>query len=286
MTTNTKGYLLAAASAAAYGINPIARIMYNEGMTVDSVLCYRYLLAAFLLGLMMIWRHESFRISIRETFLLIALGMLFSLSSLCLFMSYQYIDVSIASTLLFCYPAMVALILWIFYHERPTMITALAIFLVAIGVVLLNSGTDGGTGSLFGVLVVILSSLEYAVYIVAIQKSSVCSMSSLKIAFYSIFFGSFIYIVRLNCFSDLQLPSSATTVSCALALAVFPTIVSITAMAKAIRFIGSTPTAIMGALEPVTAVLLGIIVFAERPTAVVVLGMIIVLVAVTLIIKK
>jgi drug/metabolite transporter (DMT)-like permease len=69
-------------------------------------------------------------------------------------------------------------------------------------------------------------------------------------------------------------------------LALFPTLISLTAMAKAIKYIGPTPTAIMGALEPITAVLLGIVVLGERPSMWTYLGMVIVVLAITLIITS
>lgn len=281
MTNRTKGFILGAISAAAYGVNPFAVIMYEDGMSVDSVLAYRYLLAIVLMTGLMIIKGETFSITLKEGVMLCILGHTFSGSSLSLFESYKYIDVSIASTLLFCYPAMVAIIMAIIFKEKPNIITIGAIIFVFIGIMLLNSDGDGSKSNIIGVAVVIVSSLLYAIYIICIQKSSLANMSPMKVSYYSIVFGSIIYIVRLNMLTELQIPTTMRAGTCAIILAVFPTIISITALAKSIQYIGSTYAAIMGALEPVTAVLLGIIVFGERPTPLAVLGMLIVFVAVT-----
>ena len=53
----------------------------------------------------------------------------------------------------------------------------------------------------------------------------------------------------------------------------------------AIRYIGSTPTAILGALEPVTAVFIGVVVFGETLTLRIIMGIILIILAVTLIIE-
>ena len=90
--------------------------------------------------------------------------------------------------------------------------------------------------------------------------------------------------MRLRFCADLQaIPTPGLWIN-AVSLALFPTIVSLVTMAAAIRAIGSTPTAILGALEPLTALFFGVVVFGERLTPRIVLGVVLILVAVTLII--
>lgn len=284
MTNRNKGYLFAAISAASYGVNPLAIIMYNDGLTVDDVLFYRYSMAAILMAILIFVRHESFRLTFNELFLLLGLGLLFSISSIALFISYKYIDVSIASTLLFCYPAIVTIIMMTFFKERPNWITLTSVIIVAIGIFILNYGSYGSVSNILGVVIVILSSLSYAIYIVCIQKTRLRKMSSLKVGFYSILFGNLIYIVRLNWFINLQEIPTTRSAICLSILAIFPTLISLTTLAKAIKYIGSTHSSIIGALEPVTAVLIGIIVFNERPSAIEIVGMLIVIFAVTMLV--
>lgn len=69
-----------------------------------------------------------------------------------------------------------------------------------------------------------------------------------------------------------------------ISLAVFPTVISLMTMTKAIHYIGSTPTAILGALEPVTALFFGVLVFGEQLTPRIILGVLMIIIAVTLII--
>ena len=126
MNTKLKGYVLGAVAAASYGMNPLFALpLYKEGMDPDSVLFFRYLLAIPLLGIMIKARGRDFRLKRKEIVPLIVMGLLVALSSLTLFLSYNYMDAGIASTLLFVYPVLVALIMALVFKEKLTMQTGL-----------------------------------------------------------------------------------------------------------------------------------------------------------------
>ena len=146
--------------------------LYGAGMGADSVLFYRYVLAVVMLGVLMLVRRQSFAVSRREIVPLMIMGLLFSASSLLLFESYNLMDAGIASTILFVYPVMVAVIMAVGFHERVTVVTVLSIVLACAGISLLYKGGDGSTLNLTGVILVFLSALSYAIYIVGINRSS------------------------------------------------------------------------------------------------------------------
>ena len=285
ISERSRGYVLGAIAAASYGLNPLFALpLYGVGMSPDSVLFYRYVLAVVMLGALMLFRRQSFALTRHDILPLAVMGVLFALSSLLLFQSYNLMDAGIASTILFDYPVMVAVIMAVGFHERVTAATVFSIALACGGIGLLYKGGDGATLSLVGVLLVFLSALAYAVYIVGVNRSSLKNLSTEKLTFYSLLFGSLVYVVRLRGGADLQaIPSPLMWVN-AVSLALFPTIVSLVTMAGAIRRIGSTPTAILGALEPVTALFFGVVVFGEQFTLRIGVGVSLILVAVTLII--
>lgn len=285
ISERSRGYVLGAIAAASYGLNPLFALpLYEVGMSPDSVLFYRYVLAVVMLGALMLFRRQSFALTRHDILPLAVMGVLFALSSLLLFQSYNLMDAGIASTILFVYPVMVAVIMAVGFHERVTAATVFSIALACGGIGLLYKGGDGATLSLVGVLLVFLSALAYAVYIVGVNRSSLKNLSTEKLTFYSLLFGSLVYVVRLRGGADLQaIPSPLMWVN-AVSLALFPTIISLVTMAGAIRRIGSTPTAILGALEPVTALFFGVVVFGEQFTLRIGVGVSLILVAVTLII--
>lgn len=160
-----KGFTYGALAAASYGLNPLFALpLYGAGMKVDSVLFYRYFFAIVMLGILMKVKKQSFALKKTDILPLAVMGLLFSFSSLFLFESYNYMDAGIASTILFVYPVMVAIIMAIFFHEKVSFITMFSIALAFTGISLLYEGGDGRTLNLLGVLFVILSSLTYAIY--------------------------------------------------------------------------------------------------------------------------
>ena len=200
-----RGYVLGAVAAASYGLNPLFALpMYAAGMGADSVLFYRYVLAVALLGALMLVRRRSFALHRRDVVPLVVMGLLMSASSLLLFESYHFMDAGVASTILFVYPVMVAVIMAVGFHERLTAASVLSIALACAGISLLYKGGDGVTLNLTGVVLVFFSALSYAVYIVGVNRSSLRTMSTEKLTFYCLLFGSLIYVVRLRGCTELQ----------------------------------------------------------------------------------
>lgn len=284
MTIRTKGVIYGAIAAATYGMNPLFTLpLYHAGLTPDSVLFYRYALALPILAVMIALRGQTFRLQGREVLPLAGAGLLFSASSLFLYVSYNYMDAGIASTILFVYPILVALIMGICFHERIRALTIFCIALALLGIGLLYKG-GGETLSGLGVLFVLLSSLSYAIYIVSVNRSVLKTIPTVKLTFYALLFGLSIYVVRLDFLTALQaIPTWYLWIN-VIALAALPTAVSLLCTTQAIHCIGSTPTAILGALEPVTAVFFGVTIFHEALTVRLCIGIALILTAVTLIV--
>lgn len=285
MNVKAKGYLLGAVAAATYGMNPLFALpLYKEGMNPDSVLFFRYLFAIPLLGIMLKTRGRSFKLGRKEVFPLVIMGILVALSSLTLFQSYNHMDAGIASTLLFVYPIMVALIMAFVFKEKLTLQTVFCILLALSGIGLLYKNSDGSTLSLMGTLLVMVSALSYSIYIVGINQTTLKNVATLKVTFYVLLFGLSLFLVRLCMNGNLILPGEWYLWGNLIALAVFPTAISFLCTTSAIQYIGSTPTAILGALEPVTAIFFGITVFGEVLTVRESIGLVMIIVAVTFVI--
>lgn len=285
MNTRFKGLIYGAVAAMTYGLNPLFALpLYRAGLSVDSVLFYRYYLSVAMLSVLMIVRKQSFALNKKEFQLLLLIGFLFSGSSFCLFDSYNYMDAGIASTILFLYPILVALIMAVCYHERISRSTVFSILLAFVGIALLYKGEDGQTLNWYGVFLVFLSALFYAICMVGINRSALRIMPTVKLTFYSLLFGGLLFLIRLRGGVYLQmLPSSYYLIHIIL-IALLPTIVSLVTMTLAIHYIGSTITAILGALEPLTALVIGVLVFDEQMSWRIAWGILLILSAVTIIV--
>ncbi len=285
MNVKAKGYVLGAVAAATYGMNPLFALpLYEAGMNPDSVLFFRYLFAIPVLGIMLKARGRSFKLKKQEILPLIIMGLLVALSSLTLFQSYNYMEAGIASTLLFVYPIMVALIMAILFKEKLTIQTILCIMLALGGIGLLYKGGDGNTLNLTGIMLVMVSALSYAIYIVSVNRPKLKDIATLKLTFYVLLFGLSLFFVRIDFGQSLHVVDTWYLWGNLVALAIFPTAISFLCTTQAIQYIGSTPTAILGALEPLTAVFFGVTVFGESLTLRLSCGILMIILAVTLII--
>lgn len=285
MDSKLRGTVCGIAAAVFYGTNPLGAMnLARDGITTNTTLFYRFTIAMLILGVMMAVQRKSFALTRRELGTLAVLGVLMGSSSTSLYFSFNFMDVGIASTLLFVYPIMVAVIMATLFREKVTLATAVSIGLALGGIALLNHTADGSPLSVAGVTLVMVSSLTYAVYIVVVNKSSL-RLSSVKLTFYVLLFGAAaILAFTLATGGSVQMLTTPRQWLFAVQLAVLPTVLSLVLMVIAVHDIGSTPTAIMGALEPMTAVAIGVVCFGEAFTVRLAVGIVLILAGVLLII--
>lgn len=272
-----KGYSLAFISAASYGLIPWFIIpVKRASFPLDTTLFYRFLLAALMLLPVLLIKKESLKINRHEFLFLMMLGLFYGFSSDTLFKSYDLLTPGIASTLLFVYPIFIALILLFFYKERVKKLVWLAMLVTLGGVYVLSVEDSLLNINVLGLITVFGAALFYALYIISVNKSKL-EISGWKMTFYSLLITSIYYLVKTQIFGEsLVLPDKAAFYNFAL-FALVTTVISTTALVYAVKYIGSTPTAIMGAMEPVVAVLVSVYLFDELMTPALVLGVILIL---------
>ena len=281
-----KGYLLAAVAAAAYGTNPAFAVpLYQQGMNPNSVLLFRYLISIPILAAIMLMRGQSFRLSRNELAQTAILGILMAFSSLGLFGSYRYMNAGVASTLLFVYPVMVAVMMIFFFHEKFKTSVAVCLIIMSAGLILLMKPQGDTTISAYGFLLVMLSSLTYAIYIVMVNVSdSVRAIPTTTLLVYTLAWGCLVFTVIAAAGTELTVPQATSDWLNLTALAVIPTAISLACTTRAIQLIGSTPTAILGALEPVSAVVLSVTVLGQALTSRDIAGGTLILIATSIVI--
>ena len=283
---NFKGYLLAAIAAAAYGTNPVFAIpLYEHGMNPNSVLLFRYLIGLPIIACIMKARNISFAIRKEEIFKVVILGFLMAISSLTLFESYKFMNSGIASTLLFVYPIMVAVLMIFLFHERFKISVGLCLIIMSFGLFLLMNPQGEESLSLIGILLVMVSAGTYAIYIIFVNVSkTIREIPTTKLLFYVLSAGTFFYLCLIPCGFELTLPEQNLDWLSLTALAIIPTVLSLACTTRAIQLIGSTPTAIFGALEPVSAVILSVAVLGQSLTTRDLLGGLLIIIATTIVV--
>lgn len=192
----------------------------------------------------------------------------------------------IATTLHFTYSVITTLVMMIFFHEESSKWQISAILLAITGVYALSHTSPGGKTSLSGIIIVLLSAVGYALYLIAVEKRSNNNIQGLKLTFYAFLFGTVILWISMRLIGKLQIISDFSSGTNLLMLAIIPTVISNLALIEAIKNIGATQTSVLGAMEPVTAVIVGIIVFGESFSLTIVAGIILIIIAVTIIMIK
>lgn len=280
-----KGFFYAASTSVTFGLIPLFTLpLLNHGLSIDSILFYRFSFATMALILMMLFKKESFKIDFKEIPILLILGVLYIGASLFLLMGYEFMGAGVATTIHFTYPVFVTLLMFILFREKASLITWLAILLAVFGVAKLSMTGAKFTLDLVGVIIVVLSAVAYALYIVGVNKSRLQTMDGRKLAFYVFMISSVFFAVKAFANEGIQpIPNTTSVLNLAL-LAVVPTVISNVTLVMAVRNIGGTMTSVLGAMEPVTAVFVGAFVFSESLTWQQVFGILLIIAAVIIII--
>ena len=278
------GYPAGIITGITYGLNPLfAKPLMINGASTEAILFFRYGIAVILLGAYLLIKRENFKISLKQAGILLVLGLLYTASSTFLFEAYKYIASGLATTLVFLSPAMVAIIM-VFLKVVPSWPVWLSIVATFAGVMIMTGGTGSEAINLAGVLLAIASAFAYSLFIVIINRSkAISSISNSLLTFYTLIVGTIVFFTRSS-LSGTELMSGLDGVMAwgnLIGLAVLPTIVSTASLAIATRNIGATKASVLEVFEPITAILIGTVVFGEALTANIITGILISIVAVS-----
>ena len=284
-SSKLKGFFYGLLTSVTFGLIPLFTLpLMKKGLASDSILFYRFVAATLALGTMMVIKGESFRIHWKDVPLLIVMALFYTASSMFLLYGYEVMGAGVATTLHFTYPIFTTLLMLALFRERASWVTWLAIVLAVAGVARLSlQGTELKLDP-WGVFIVLLSAVGYASYIVSVNKSRLKELHSRKLAFYVFLFTALTFTAKNGVQGNFQPLPDWESVGLVLLLAVAPTVISNITLLLAVRHIGGTLTSILGAMEPVTAVIIGACVFGEAFTTTEAMGIALILVAVVLVI--
>ena len=278
------GYPAGIITGITYGLNPLfAKPLMEAGASTEAILFFRYGIAVILLGAYLVLKKESFRINLRQAGVLLGLGLLFSSSSAFLFEAYKYIASGLATTLVFLFPVMVAIIM-VFLKVVPSWPVWLSIAATFAGVMIMTGGSGSEPVNPTGVWFSIAAAFFYALFIVIINRSkAIASIPNSILTFYALLAGTVFFLTRCALKGEelmAGLDGFMPWVNL-IGLAVLPTIVSTAGLAVATRNIGATKASVLGVFEPITAILVGTVVFGEVLTPNIIAGILISVVAVS-----
>ena len=288
MSPTLKGTIAGLVAAICYGLIPLFTIPIKNGEAANhlsdcSIMFYRFALATLIIAVLMLITRRSFKITRGELVTLTYLAFLSDGSALFLIDGYNYLSSGVATTIHFMYPVVTTIMMMVFYNEARKVSTLLAVLLAVVGVGVLSWQSNGET-SLHGIVIELISACCYAFYLIRVNRSRVRNMDGMKLTFYVMGIGALIFGAEALRQDEFQMITTGVQVSHLLLLGIVCTVVTNLCLVMAVQRIGSTMTAVLGALEPLTAVALGCLLMGEDITLNVVLGICLIIPSVIIII--
>lgn len=281
------GVAYAVVSSTTFGLIPLFTIsLMAVGVSSPTILCYRFLLAAVAMAVIMFFTRRSFRLASDQMAVVALLAVLYASTAILLLESYKCIPSGIATTIHFLYPLAVTLTMsWVF-KERISSTIYVAVLLSLVGVALLAWGNHTEGDFRRGVSFALLTVVTYAAYIVGVMRSRASRVDSIVLTFYVLAFGALLFFVYAMATSGIEAVHSAASWRDLIILALLCTVLSDYTLILAIKRIGSTRTSILGSMEPLTAVVVGVLYFGERIDTTSVVGLLLVICAVVVVIVQ
>jgi drug/metabolite transporter (DMT)-like permease len=281
------GVAYAVVSSTTFGLIPLFTIsLMAVGVSSPTILCYRFLLAAVAMAVIMFFTRRSFRLASDQMAVVALLAVLYASTAILLLESYKCIPSGIATTIHFLYPLAVTLTMsWVFKELiSSTIYVAVALSLVGVALLAWGNHTEGDFRR--GVSFALLTVVTYAAYIVGVMRSRASRVDSIVLTFYVLAFGALLFFVYAMATSGIEAVHSAASWRDLIILALLCTVLSDYTLILAIKRIGSTRTSILGSMEPLTAVVVGVLYFGERIDTTSVVGLLLVICAVVVVIVQ
>lgn len=284
------GIFYACISSASFGFSPLFSIgLLAAGLSNSDVLSYRWALAAIVLMVYAAVKGKTLRInSLDEAWKIALLSGLRALTSVTLLIGYANIASGIASTINFMYPVIVVFWMMLVHGEQKSWINLAAIALSILGVYLMASGDglkiEGGNTAL-GLACSIISAVSFAAYYILMKRTRADKIEVVKFTTWIMIMCA-VYFIAGGLIIDggITIVHDGKLWLYILGLALWSTMISNFTGVKAVRRIGPTLTSILGALQPLTAVFLGVLFLDEHLGFKSIAGIVLILTAVLMVV--
>ena len=285
MNSQLRGVVNGIISGVSFGMIPLFSIpVIAAGMDNVSILVYRFLFGSAAMLAILLLRKTNMRVSLSELLRIVLLAIFYITTALATLECYKYLSSGIATALVYTDPIWCALIGLAFLGDKFSIKLTSSILLASLGVMMMTGVFSGdGTFSMIGLLLGLASGLAYGIYLILVPRLKVKHIASLKLTFYVFFTGMWLLIAYslmtnggveevsdISCWLDLAL------------LGLIPTAISNICVTVSLKLIDSTIVAILGAFEPLTAMVVGVVILGEPLGFIGVVGGMLILVAVAI----
>ena len=284
------GVFYASISSASFGFSPLFSLgLLSAGLSSFDVLSYRWFIAGLVLMIYAACKKKSLRLnSFDEAWKIILISALRSITAITLLIGFANISSGIASTINFMYPVIVSVCMMVFFGEKRSLMDIIAILVSIFGVYLLASGdsiiVEGGNTRL-GLICSLISAFSFAAYYIVMKQVKADKIEVVKFTTWVMMLSAVYFIACAFIFDGkLTIVTDVRSWLNILGLGLWATMVSNITGVKAVRRIGPTQTSILGALQPVTAVILGVLFLREHLYMRSCVGILLILISVSIIV--
>lgn len=281
------GILYVILSSTFFGIIPIlAKIAYGSGANADTTLFLRFAFAIIILLCYFKFKHISIKLGLKEFCFVMLLGALgYSIMSLLLFASYNYMDVGVASMIIYVYPTIVTILSAIIYKEKISLRKVICLIISVIGIVVIID-LGGNKFSLKGTILVLLAALSYSCYVLGASSKTVRSIDSFVMSFYVSLASAIAIGIKGAICGNLNFNIGIYGIGAILLLAIISTVIALMLFLKGVKIIGPSNASIFGTLEPIVGMVLGVLVLGEAITINKIMGSVLIILSMVLLAKE
>ena len=257
------GYFFVIASAVIYGCMPLmATHIYADGVNPMTLVFLRNFLALPVLAVLAIFQHKTLKIPL-ATLAPISLLSLFGccVTPVLLFSSYRYIPSGPATVLHFIYPCLVVVMGVLFFRKKVPIGTILSLILCLFGIGLFYK--PGGDIHWGGIGLALSSGLTFATYVVLLSRYKNQKVTGFLFTFYIALASSVIAFLACVATGNLALPQSIKGWGLCLLFAIGVTVGAVVLFQQGTFRIGGERASILSTLEPITSVVVGVLLLGE-----------------------
>lgn len=301
MSSRNSGIILCLIASGTFGLISLFTLpLLQSGINAQTILVYRFVVAVLIMWPILAAKGEKLRITLEDFLKLMILSSMYLLAVITFFYAFSFLASGVVAIIQFLYPVMVMLVMVFFFHEKFSGRMALALILAFSGVTMLAWSPDLSpvlepgyakapapqfdSDIVWGLFLALLSALGNCFYYVGIQVARIPHINGLVMTFYVMAFGALFSLLNAIFTDSLVWISGFREIGLAFSLALVTAVISNLTLILSIKRIGSTMASVLGVSEPVTAVLVGILVFGEPFSINLALGMLLIAVSVGLVV--
>ena len=257
-----KGQLYVVLSAILFGFMPLfTKITYQYGSNAYTTSLGRFFLGSMILLIIDLIKKEDLHLTLAQFKSISILAFLQGFTPVLLYLSYNYIDSGLSTTLHFTYPIFVMVFGLLLFHEKLERKQIICLILCITGIVCLYQ--KGSSLSTLGMIIAIASGILFSLYVVLLNKSHLENIPLFVMSFYVCFIASMMILLYSLFTHHLVILSDYRGYIGMLALAIDATVLAVVLFQKGVFLCGSVKASLLSTFEPLTSVFVGYLVYHE-----------------------